>query len=725
MNEICKVILSLSLSGTGIILGIFLFCRIFRKKLSRRWQYYIWLVAVARLLLPFSGEINLVGHAFTEAEQYAEWRSGSAAEGFVDPDQQEHAGTDIQVSVLKTEENNQKPVPAGKDPAELQNAGLLKEFTEFMGILWLSAAVLLLLRKILSYQSFVRSVRAGGGPAEPELLERFGQIAEEMQIKGTVELYINPRVSSPLLAGCLRPMVVLPSAELSEPDFRYTVLHELTHYRRMDILYKWLVQFTICLHWFNPFVPLLGHAVDRACELACDEAVIQKLTEEEKRTYGDVLLRAANPGSIWKSTAGAVTLHESGRLLKGRLKAIMEERKQSKWRKILSLSLILIIAGIAAVLGVYAGSDAGKRAAAGSEEEKAGALDDDGEALRFTSGGNDFLLKDGTPVIERDQVIYILCDGLTEDEIPLAGAVNGTMIMVVHRGLQGPQGEQEAFAVESVSVTLPDDRSYIQEEAEEICLAMLEKGTLSDEDAERIMDTAWELQKRAFSEPQESFSFSGSYYQSVYYRAPWLFYLGYDLTEEAAGQYAGTELALEDGEQLRVFFADSDQRWMEEEEFLSMLGDLFSEFRRRTGKRTFGIQRPIISHVESVGYDVESLTAGYYAEEDMGGFASLIQELSGERQKEYLEKAYEENNTAVFAVVLGSLEENGDLEEALLESFLLRAYTDGEIAFFCILADHMSEEQREEWHARLEQTEDGNSSYIRTLALQKLLDDEW
>ena len=78
MNEMWKVVLSLSLSGTVMIISIFLLCRVFREKFSRRWQYSIWLVAVARLLVPFSMEINVTGSALAELERHA----GLAAGGF-------------------------------------------------------------------------------------------------------------------------------------------------------------------------------------------------------------------------------------------------------------------------------------------------------------------------------------------------------------------------------------------------------------------------------------------------------------------------------------------------------------------------------------------------------------------------------------------------------------------------------------------------------------------
>ncbi len=61
MNNFIKVLLSLSLSGSWLIL-ILLVCRhLFQNKFSKQWQYYLWLIVIARLLLPFSPKISLIG----------------------------------------------------------------------------------------------------------------------------------------------------------------------------------------------------------------------------------------------------------------------------------------------------------------------------------------------------------------------------------------------------------------------------------------------------------------------------------------------------------------------------------------------------------------------------------------------------------------------------------------------------------------------------------------
>lgn len=58
---VLSLLISLSFSGGLMILLIFFVCKLFQKKIGWRWQYYIWIVVIARLLLPFSPGQNLAG----------------------------------------------------------------------------------------------------------------------------------------------------------------------------------------------------------------------------------------------------------------------------------------------------------------------------------------------------------------------------------------------------------------------------------------------------------------------------------------------------------------------------------------------------------------------------------------------------------------------------------------------------------------------------------------
>ena len=59
MNVALKIFLSMSFSGGLLILALLLGKRFLKDKISRQWQYYIWLIVLLRLLLPFGPEVSL------------------------------------------------------------------------------------------------------------------------------------------------------------------------------------------------------------------------------------------------------------------------------------------------------------------------------------------------------------------------------------------------------------------------------------------------------------------------------------------------------------------------------------------------------------------------------------------------------------------------------------------------------------------------------------------
>lgn len=60
MNMYLRLLFTLSLSGTALILVLLGATRIFGRHMGRRWQYYIWLAAVLRLLLPIPSPAGFI-----------------------------------------------------------------------------------------------------------------------------------------------------------------------------------------------------------------------------------------------------------------------------------------------------------------------------------------------------------------------------------------------------------------------------------------------------------------------------------------------------------------------------------------------------------------------------------------------------------------------------------------------------------------------------------------
>lgn len=72
MSEFLKILLSLSLSGSLLTITLILLKKLYQDKFSKCWQYYIWLTAAFRFLLPFAPDHTLVGFLFQTAETAVE-----------------------------------------------------------------------------------------------------------------------------------------------------------------------------------------------------------------------------------------------------------------------------------------------------------------------------------------------------------------------------------------------------------------------------------------------------------------------------------------------------------------------------------------------------------------------------------------------------------------------------------------------------------------------------
>ena len=122
-----------------------------------------------------------------------------------------------------------------------------------------------------------------------------------------------------MLTGLLRPALLLPRGTGKPQTAQWVLRHELTHWRRRDLLWKVLALAANALHWFNPLV-WLRHRLDRDMEQSCDEAVLQGADDAARRSYGAVILSAASGGrypavsTSLRGGAGALR-HRLGRIL--------------------------------------------------------------------------------------------------------------------------------------------------------------------------------------------------------------------------------------------------------------------------------------------------------------------------------------------------------------------------------------------------------------------------
>jgi beta-lactamase regulating signal transducer with metallopeptidase domain len=323
MAEIIRTIIVMSVSGSILALLMFAVKPLIKNRLPKSAQYCLWLVAVAALLAPVS--------KFVHISQYAEHIPPAAVYDIVQwnvitsEEETERFDAVVAENPLATE------LPGGKNP--------ITGIVDISTILYPFGVIAVLLCHILAYTLFLRKIRRHNIPAD---------------IACFIPVYRNATASAPMLIGLLSPAIVLPDEEYTDEQLRAVLQHELTHLGRKDVLVKWLSVLACSVHWFNPIVWLTRREIDRACELACDEAVIRSLDASGRQTYGDMLIYVSADCKTPRAVL-STTMCEDKKDLKERLGAIMRPKKHTRAAVIASAAVIA--AAVLAACALGAGSE--------------------------------------------------------------------------------------------------------------------------------------------------------------------------------------------------------------------------------------------------------------------------------------------------------------------------------------------------------------------------------
>ena len=113
-------------------------------------------------------------------------------------------------------------------------------------------------------------------PASVHALAR--RLAARMKLTRLIRIVESPLVSVPMLVGCLKPVVLLPSAALAglpPAQLEALLAHELAHVRRHDYLVNLLQACVETLLFYHPAVWWMSRQVRLDRELCCDDMAVE------------------------------------------------------------------------------------------------------------------------------------------------------------------------------------------------------------------------------------------------------------------------------------------------------------------------------------------------------------------------------------------------------------------------------------------------------------------
>lgn len=308
------------LTSSVLILALLALRQLFRRTISRRMQYALWLLVLVRLLVPVN--VGTLAHNVLSA---AEPVQTVVEERLDTPVLYVQDGTERRpAQLLPGKESQGEPQSPPSDAAQSAPADEYYTVTPTYRTVTLSEA--------LTYVWYAGMLIVGAWFLFTNL--RFARALRKARTPYRVEgcrypVYLVSALPSPCLFGVLRPAVYLNEKALQSPDaLRFVLAHEQTHARHLDPLWSLLRGVCLTVYWFDPLVWLAAVLSREDGELACDEGTLRALGADERAAYGKALLalvpvcdKPQNP------LLGATTMTSGKRGLKERITRIAENRQ--------------------------------------------------------------------------------------------------------------------------------------------------------------------------------------------------------------------------------------------------------------------------------------------------------------------------------------------------------------------------------------------------------------
>ena len=303
MDQVFLSIVNLSIAAGWMILAVLLL-RLVLKPAPRWVACLLWATVAIRLLLPISpeSELSLIPSAETFPKEILLSTEPTLNSG---------------IPVLNQLVNSTFTQHMAPNPGDSVNP--LQVLFTLGGYLWLIGIAAMLLYMSIS-------------------LLRIGlRVRPSLQLQGRIRLC--DEIDTPFILGVLRPRIYLPS-KLQKQDLPYVVAHEEAHLRRLDHLWKPLGYLILCVYWFHPLVWVAYRLFCRDVEVSCDEAVIARLGDREKKPYSQALLRCSLP----RKTGTACTAAFGESSVKERVKHVLVFKKPSFWATLLAVPVLFVAA---------------------------------------------------------------------------------------------------------------------------------------------------------------------------------------------------------------------------------------------------------------------------------------------------------------------------------------------------------------------------------------------
>lgn len=257
-----QTFLVLSVAGS-LLAGILLALKKWTgKQFSPTWQYVLWVGVLLVMVVPVSVKVPALMQPLQEKQTVHTIPAAAEQTVTEQPASVDTAEAPVGENMPFTEEMALPPIP----------------WWDVLAVIWVLGALGSLGYRLTGYFRFSRYICRTGKPIELD------GVPKGLRVCKTTAAF------SPMVMGILRPTLILPETALTESRLPYVLRHELVHYRRGDIVWRWVAVLATSIHWFNPMVYVAAAQMQEACEISCDWCVVRSMEQAKRDDYMRVIL---------------------------------------------------------------------------------------------------------------------------------------------------------------------------------------------------------------------------------------------------------------------------------------------------------------------------------------------------------------------------------------------------------------------------------------------------
>ncbi len=349
------------ITSSVLITAVLLIRFLARGKISPILQYALWLPVVLRLMIPvplWNSSISILnflpeslmwensngismGNASADASnsgvdiQTDDLTSSNAAAD-------DSALTDSNVAADGTALTDSTPMDGmAADAASVfvpENTGsaesIAVDSSTVLTIIWLAGIVC-----VGSYMCFYQI------KWKKYLRENARPLKGGKKYRNKLPVYTVKGLPSPCLCG--RRIYLTKEMASDERRLEHILMHEYCHYRHFDSVWVIVRCVLTAVYWFHPLVWAAAYLSKQDSELACDEAALRLLGEDERIAYGKTLLALIAEEPYGRNRIGIASTMSGGE--KGIRERIFRIAKKRTYLAALTGAVIIIAAVLVAV----------------------------------------------------------------------------------------------------------------------------------------------------------------------------------------------------------------------------------------------------------------------------------------------------------------------------------------------------------------------------------------